>query len=602
MLDKAQFDDVADGIGLSVGASALRAVAVGRSAVTRSPVLTLYPHRPPEVGVPSENPNLAERGLIITNFVDRVGDPVAIIAADGSSHRAEGVLADALGSLLNALTGGRVPAEPIGVTHPAHWAPPAVEALRGALTAQPGLHGREPALLVSDAVAALTALQDDPGLPTRGVIALCDVGGTGASITLADAANGCAPIGPTVRYPDFSGDLIDQALLSHVVGDLAGSGSVDLSSTSAIGNLSRLRGQCRGAKERLSTAAVTSLPVELPGYRTEVRITRAELDDAIRGPLEGFVDVLSDTLQRNGIRPADLVAAAAVGGGSRIPILVTTLSEYLRVPVITSAQPELAAAIGVGVTAARSLVPDGATAMAPAAAVPAAVPPPDSAAPQSSTFRALAWSDAEDIPEPVAAAESADQYEPHDAYDPRPQLAFTEPDDDAEAAAAAVPFYRRPLGIVLVAVIAVLAALAVGAYYLWRDDDSSTPATTPTSASTTPPTTSSTPQPGSEAPPPGTQAPEQTVYEQAPPPATVTEAPPPVTETPPPATETAPPTTETPPPTTSEAPPPSTVTVTETPTQTSTAPSSQQQVIPPLPYQTIPGLPFVPAPIQPASP
>ena len=45
--------DMADGIGLSVGATALQAVAVGRSAVRRSPVLTLYPHRSSEVGVPS---------------------------------------------------------------------------------------------------------------------------------------------------------------------------------------------------------------------------------------------------------------------------------------------------------------------------------------------------------------------------------------------------------------------------------------------------------------------------------------------------------------------------------------------------------------------
>src|SRR3978361_703165 len=102
----AQFEDVAQGIGLSIGATALRAVAVGRSAVRRSPVLTLYPHRPAEVGVPSENPNLAERGLIVTDFVDRVGDPVAIVAADGSSHRAEVLLAQALQSLLSALTGG----------------------------------------------------------------------------------------------------------------------------------------------------------------------------------------------------------------------------------------------------------------------------------------------------------------------------------------------------------------------------------------------------------------------------------------------------------------------------------------------------------------
>lgn len=127
---------------------------------------------------------------------------------------------------------------------------------------------------------------------------------------LADAANGYQPIGPAIRSTDFSGDLVDQALLSRVVGDL---GAVDASSTSAIGNLGRLRGECRAAKERLSTTAATSLPVELSGRRTEVRVTRTELEDAIRGPLDGFVDLLQETLQRTGIRGADLAAVATVG-------------------------------------------------------------------------------------------------------------------------------------------------------------------------------------------------------------------------------------------------------------------------------------------------
>ena len=110
-----------DGVGLSVGASNLAAVLVGRAAVSRTPVLTRYPHRPPEVGVPSENPNLNERGLILTDFVDRVGDPVDIVAADGSTHRADGVLADALRAMLHAVAGGGPPAEPVAVTYPAHW-------------------------------------------------------------------------------------------------------------------------------------------------------------------------------------------------------------------------------------------------------------------------------------------------------------------------------------------------------------------------------------------------------------------------------------------------------------------------------------------------
>jgi molecular chaperone DnaK (HSP70) len=82
--------------------------------------------------------------------------------------------------------------------------------------------------VVSDATAALTALRANPGLPTHGVIVLCDFGGSGTSITLADAATDFAPIGETVRYPEFSGDLIDQALLTHDPGPGEGGAGAEL--------------------------------------------------------------------------------------------------------------------------------------------------------------------------------------------------------------------------------------------------------------------------------------------------------------------------------------------------------------------------------------
>ena len=398
---------MSDGVGLSVGATNLAAVVVGRTAVTRSPVVTLYPHRPPEVGVPSENPNLTERGLIITDFVDRVGDPVGIVAADGSTHLADKVLADALRAMLYAVGRGRPPAEPVAITYPAHWRPAAVDALRNAVAAVPEFQQPTPAPLVSDSAAALTALQDDPGVPTRGVIALCDFGGTGTNITLVDAANGYAPIGPTVRHTDLSGDLIDQALLTHVINDLSAAGTIDLSGTSAIGSLTRLRAQCRGAKERLSTAAVTSLVAELPGHRSDVRLTRNELDEAIRAPLADFVGVVQETVERNGIRTADLVAVASVGGGARIPIITTTLSEHFRRARHHHRTAGVDRRDRRWTQAARGTVEEGQTSMAaaPGAAAAAAaatamapeVDPQD--APASSTFRALAWSDADDVPD-----------------------------------------------------------------------------------------------------------------------------------------------------------------------------------------------------------
>jgi Hsp70 protein len=550
---------VADGIGLSVGATNLTAVVVGRAAVTQKAVFS------------------TERGVVITDFVDRVGDPVGIVAPDGSSHRAEVLLANALRATRYAATRGQSPSDPVGIAHPAHWRPSAVDALRGAVAAVPEFRTPNPALLVSDAVAAPTALQQDPGLPSRGVIAVCDFGGSGTSVTLVDAAQGFRPVAPTLRYADLSGDLIDQALLTHVIGNLSAAGSIDLSGTSAIGSLTRLRAQCRTAKERLATAAATSLTAELPGHRSEVRVTRNELDDVIRQPLAGFVDELQNLLRRSDVRPADLVAVASVGGGARIPIVTTTLSEHLRVPVVTNAQPELTAAIGAGLKAIRGTVVEGATSIARMPPPPVAAPEP-APAPMSSTFRALAWSEVE-VPEPVVA--------PPPGVSARPVVEFVAPEADGPDEPAPVPWYRHPFAIVAASTAVVLAAIAAAVVFVTARNDEPAPAATATSSATTPPpvTTQAPPPPGStptQTQPPSTrtvtvrpQAP-VTVTQQAPPPPATSEAPPPPSETPPP-----------------ETPEPS-PTVTDTPTST-----TRPRLIPTLPYETIPGLPFVPAPIQP---
>jgi hypothetical protein len=486
------------------------------------------------------------------------------------------------------------------VTYPAHWRPTSVDALRNALASVPEFQEPKPAPVVSDAAAALTALRDDPGVPTRGVIALCDFGGTGTSITLVDAANGFATMGPTVRHTDLSGDLIDQALLTHVMNDLSAAGTIDVSGTSAIGSLTRLRGQCRGAKERLSTAAVTSLVAELPGQRTDVRLTRNELDEAIRQPVTDFVGELQETVERSAIYPADLVAVASMGGGARMPIITTTLSEHFRVPVITTAQPELTAAIGAGLAAVRGTVEQDMTSMAaaPAAAAGAAAasavaPDAESEEMGSSAFQALAWSEADDIPDvaPTDPYDYAGAADGGGVTDARPQMQFDQPYE--EQAAAPLPWYRRPAVVVGAGALAILAALVFAVLFVMRDDGTATPASTtaPVTATPTPPTTTAAAPPPAAPPPPQTQPPAprtRTVY-QAPPPETVTQAPPP-----PPPTSEPPPTTEAPPPATTEPPPP--------PATSEPPPTPPPPPFPMIPPITIPGLPPIPIGPQPPQP
>lgn len=493
-------------LGLSVGATTLTAVTADRT-VTRRPVLA---------------------GLALADFVDRVGDPVGVVAPDGSRHAGETLLAEALRALAHAATEGRPLPAATAVTHPAHWRTGAVEALRRALYRIPEWSTVAP-LLIADTSAAATALQASPGLPTRGVVALCDLGGSGTSITLLDAAHGYRPVGATVRHPDFSGDLVDRGLLAHVVSELSAGGGVDLGGTSAIGSLSRLRAECRAAKERLSTVTVTALPVDLPGFRGDVRLNRAELDAAVDRSLADLVAVVQDTLSRAGVRPADLAAVATVGGGAAMPVLTTTFSQHLRVPVVTTGHPAACAAIGAALRAAR-----GPAAPLPRPAEPEPVPAPV-------TGRRMAWSQAAQVPDLVAPVR-----EPAPAAVARPALDFEPEPTSAEPAEAALPWYRRPLATVAATLLVIVAA-GVGTFVAVRNDGSAATPAAPAPSITTAP----------EAPPPAPR----TVYATPAPVTEVVQAPAPVTrmvQAPPVTTEAAapPPVTEPEPVVSTEAPPP----------------------------------------------
>jgi hypothetical protein len=488
-------------LGLSIGATNLAAVTADH-AIIRKPVLTLYRQRGPEVGVPSENPRLDEPGLVISDFVDRVGDPVAIVAADGSLHRSESLVADGLRTLAYAATGGRTLPESVAVTYPAHWGSKAVDALGGALSLVGEWSNRaRPLTLIPDAAATLFAVRANPGIPARGIVAVCDFGGSGTNITLVDAAGDYQPLATTVRHHDFSGDLIDQALLTAVMANIGSDDSFDPSGTSAIGSLGRLRSECRSAKEQLSSSTVATLNQGAVGG--DIRLTRNELDDVIRDSLNGFMAVLEETIRRNGIRDSELVAVVSVGGGANIPAVTTMLSGNLGVPVVTTPRTQLTAAIGGALRASRGPDDASATALTPAASMTSTPSAPigpavrEAEMAEARLMPALAWSEAGDDSRavPVGTGEPARAGGP--GYtSARPALNFVHTAQPRpkvpEAKPTVITWYRLPAVIVIgtaVAVLLVGMAVAIG---LSSDN---TPATTPVPGVNTPPASSAPPSP-----------------------------------------------------------------------------------------------------------
>ncbi|MFZ1165028.1 Hsp70 family protein [Mycobacterium sp.] len=508
-------------LGLSIGATNLAAVTADR-AVIRKPVLTLYRQRPPEVGLPTENSKLDEPGLVISDFVDRVGDPAGIPAADNTTHRSETLIADALRAIAYTATDGRALPDAVAVTHPAHWDAAAVDSVQVALS-RVSEWSRGRLVLIPDSTAALFALQANPGVPNSGIVAVCDFGGSGATLSLVDASNGYQAIASAVRTEEFSGDRIDQALLTHIVGDLSSAGSFDTSATSAIGSLNRLRTACRYAKERLSSMMETELTAEVPGYSGDILLARAELEDAIREPLDGFIGFMHEVLERNGIRPTDLAAIASVGGGASIPLVTRSLSEHSGALVITAPRPQLTAAVGAALRAARG-PSDSETALAPTAAGSALDAMTVADIPQATNVApALAWSEADDDSGimPIRPGEYPDEAGSGALASAGPRARRDLTPEPVIAAVTADAWYRRPVVVALGTALAVL-AIGAGVMITLRHTSGTAPSNPAPSVSTTPAPATST---VSETQAPTTNPPSSTEPETSTAPSTTTENP-----------------------------------------------------------------------------
>ncbi|MCA4720392.1 Hsp70 family protein [Mycobacterium avium] len=342
-----------DPLGLSIGTTNLVAARNGSPPVSRRCVLTLYPHCAPKIGAPEENPLLAEPGVPMKGFVERIGDSVALVSPDGSAHDPELLTVEALDAMVLA-AGADAASSEISIAVPAHWKPGTVQALRDALRTHLGFvrSGMAPRL-VSDAIAALTAVKSELGLPDEGVVGLLDFGGSGTSATLVNVAGDFELVSATMRYTALSGDEIDQELQLRAFEELGHGSGLDPASTAGVGQLAALREQCRAAKERLSTDVVTEITAELGGRSCSLTLTQDDLEELMQDRLTGFIYAFDDLLVRYRKSWSDLAAVVTVGGGARIPLVTERLSMHGRTPILTPSQPAFAAAAGALLLASR---------------------------------------------------------------------------------------------------------------------------------------------------------------------------------------------------------------------------------------------------------
>jgi hypothetical protein len=562
-----------DPLGLSIGSTNLVAARDGSAPVSRRSVLTLYPHCAPKIGVLEQDPGSTEPGVPMAGFVERIGDSVALVSGDGSAHDPDLLLVEALDAMVRAAGADAASAE-ISIAVPAYWKPGTIQALRNGLRTHVGFvrSGMAPRL-VPDSIAALTAANAELCLAATGVVALVDFGGSGTSATLINIAGDFQPVSATMRYADFSGDQIDQALLLRVFEELGHGSGIDPASTAGVGQLGQLREQCRAAKERLSTDPATEFVAELGGRRCTMRVTRQELGDLIQDRLTGFIYAFDDVLSRCQKSWTDLAAVVTVGGGASIPLVNERLSVHSRRPVVTVALPAFAAASGALLLASRGEELDlrtrtsvgllaGAVTGGEFIDIPAArdVLVIDD---EALTDRELAWSQT-DYPGDIRVPYTPEAFDEDNPAGWSMRLNLMDPPPE--------PAWRRlRLSQLIIGMCALVAMTAIGgvAYTLAGIESHQVPPAPTVVPQPAPPVSSLAPSPVPPPPPSAVPAPSaQPVPSAEPVPTTVAPPPPPpppvvVTTQPPPVLTTRRP--PPPPPSTTQPPPPPSTAMTTTP-------------------------------------
>jgi actin-like ATPase involved in cell morphogenesis len=314
-------------------------------------------------GETAERRAAAEPANAAREFKRRLGDPTPVIVG-GVPYGAEALMAALLREVLARAKQERgAEPEAVAITHPASWSAYKLDLLREAAR-QAGI---ERALFVSEPEAAAVHYASQERIEPGTVLAVYDFGGgTFDAAVVRKTAAGFEPLGTPDGLERLGGVDFDEAVLAHVRESV----EVDLASLGlGRAEAARLRAECQLAKEALSADTDVSIPVRVSGVDTEVRLTRAEFEDAIRPRLDDTLRSLERAVRSAGLTMGGVDRVLLIGGSSRIPLVKETVAAATGRPAVTDAHPKHAIALGAAMLAREHV---GAPPAPPAAVVPPA--------------------------------------------------------------------------------------------------------------------------------------------------------------------------------------------------------------------------------------
>jgi actin-like ATPase involved in cell morphogenesis len=292
----------------------------------------------------------------------RLGDTTPIVVG-GKPFGAEALMAPLLTQAIATATerGGAAPAS-VTLTHPANWGEYKLDLLREVGR----LAGRDDVDLMSEPAAAALHYAQLGRIAAGDTVAVYDFGGGTFDVAVVRYDGDRAEILGTPNGLERLGGVdLDQIILVHVDSALDGKlREVDTTQPDVRSAIAALRASCTSAKEALSSDSDASITVALPELRTEVRITRAEFETAVRSRIQDTIGAFDRAVTSAGVAVGDLAGVLLVGGSARIPVVSEILAEHTGRPLLVDADAKAVVALGAAGSSAGAAVPTAAAAAA----------------------------------------------------------------------------------------------------------------------------------------------------------------------------------------------------------------------------------------------
>ncbi len=428
-------------------------VTLGERGPTAPSVLCLQPDGGFVAGDAAERHAVTEPQRIARQFKRRLGDPTPLLVGDAAIP-AEVLTGQLLRWVVDTVVrarGGERPAS-IVLTHPANWGP----YKRDLLDKAAEIAGLSGVILVTEPQAAAISYAAQERVDEGAVVAVYDLGGGtfDAAVLRKEADGGFTILGSPEGIERLGGIDVDAALFARVTASVDEAyESLDPDDPQALAAVSRLRIECTQAKEGLSLDSEIRVPVLLPNVQTQVRVTRAELEEMIRPTLAETVTALERALRSASMSAESVDHVLLVGGSSRIPLVAQLVSSGLGRPVAVDTHPKHAVALGAAIVAARAAgaltaqprppAPRPAAPIPAPGAMPASMSPPDAPqapmAPPPSPAPPAPAPLTPPAPAPAAAPSGPATYEQPAAFVPPVPASSPEPRPPAPGPAPAAP-------------------------------------------------------------------------------------------------------------------------------------------------------------------